>query len=38
MVGYWAMSKICKGGEYFRGCLLCVEAYRIYSGIMFYNG
>ena len=34
-VGYWATSKICKGvGAYFRGYLLCVEAYRIYSGIM----
>ena len=38
-VGYWAMSKICKGGGgnmflYFRGYLLCVEVYRIDSGIM----
>ena len=37
-VGYWAMSMIFKGGAnmfpYFRRYLLCVEAYRIYSGII----
>ena len=38
MVGYWAMSKICSVGQnmfpYLRVHLLCVEAYRIYLGIM----